>query len=359
MFNPTRLALARQRKKMTQKALAAVAGVSPITLSRWGTDACEPEADKVERVARALAYPLEFFYGNDVEQPNEFGVSFRSLSRMSAKEKDAALAAGALAFMFDDWVQLRFNLPVADLIDMSFEREPASAARSLRQHWGLGERPVGAIIKLLESKGVRVYSLSENTHNVDAFSCWRNKTPYIFLNTLKSAEHSRFDAAHELGHLVLHRHGGPRGRGIEREANEFASSFLMPSADVEAQIPYVLSLDQIVKAKKRWGVSVAALAYRLHKLGRLTEWHYREFCIQLSRLGYRTAEPDGLPREQSVVWNKVLGNLWADRITKAHIAKDLGVPPEEIESILFGLVGGPTEGQPDGGKRASLRLVAE
>jgi len=27
-----------------------------------------------------------------------------------------------------------------------------------------------------------------------------------FLNTYKTSEHSRYDAAHELGHLTLHRH---------------------------------------------------------------------------------------------------------------------------------------------------------
>src|SRR3546814_6566541 len=56
----------------------------------------------------------------------------------------------------------------------------------------------------------------EDTKNVDAFSCWRNGQPFVFLNTFKSAERSRFDAAHELAHLVLHRHGGPQGREIGR-----------------------------------------------------------------------------------------------------------------------------------------------
>ena len=99
------------------------------------------------------------------------------------------------------------------------------------------------MIKLLESKGVRVFSLAENTKNVDAFSCWRNDVPYIFLNTFKSADRSRLDAAHELAHLVLHRHGGPRqGREAEIEANSFASSFLMPSRH-QISAPFVARLD--------------------------------------------------------------------------------------------------------------------
>src|SRR5260363_245495 len=84
---------------------------------------------------------------------------------------------------------------------------------------------------------VRVFSLSLDTTDVDAFSLWRQRTPFIFLNTRKSAEHARFDAAHELGHLVLHRHGSPQGREAEKEADTFASAFLMPRATLLTQVP--------------------------------------------------------------------------------------------------------------------------
>src|SRR3546814_9447087 len=116
---------------------------------------------------------------------------------MSARERDAALAAGSLAYEVIDWVSERFTLPKADILDLGHERDPASAARMLRQYWSIGEKPVGNMIKLLESKGVHVFSLAEDTKNVDAFSCWRNGKPFVFLNTFKSAERSRFDAAHE------------------------------------------------------------------------------------------------------------------------------------------------------------------
>ena len=216
---------------------------------------------------------------------------------MSAKERDAALAAGSFAFEVADWINERFNLPDAELLDLGQERDPATAARTLRQFWSIGEKPIGNMIKLLESKGIRVFSLAENTKNVDAFSCWRNDEPYVFLNTFKTTERSRFDAAHELAHMVLHKHGGPQqGRQAEVEANAFASAFLMPHADVVATIPYVTSVDQIVTAKKRWGVAAVALAYRLNKMNRITDWLY----VQVNRR-YRTKEPDGLPPERSTV----------------------------------------------------------
>jgi Zn-dependent peptidase ImmA (M78 family)/DNA-binding XRE family transcriptional regulator len=340
MFNPKRLSLARKRRRLTSKGFAELIGMSPVTVTRLEKANNEPEAETVAAIARALKFPKEFFYGDDIDELSKDAASFRSLTAMTAKEREAALAAGQLAYLLSDYVAARFNLPEPNLLDLSYERDPAAAARTLRQLWGLGEQPIGSMIKMLESKGVRVFSLSENTKNVDAFSCWRNSIPYVFLNTFKSTEHSRFDAAHELAHLTLHKHGGPhQGRDAETEANQFASAFLMPTNDVTARIHYVKSLAQLVVFKKRWGVSVSALAYRLHKLEVLTDWQYRTFCIQINENGFRTYEPNGLPREESVAWKKVLTELWSDRISKNQIAAELHLPSDEIENLVFGLVG--------------------
>jgi Zn-dependent peptidase ImmA (M78 family)/DNA-binding XRE family transcriptional regulator len=340
MFNPKRLSLARKRRRLSSKALAELIGMSPVTVTRLEKANNEPESETVDLIAKKLDFPREFFFGGDVDDLGQEAASFRSLTSMTARERDAALASGSLAYLLSDYVSAKFNLPEPKLIDLSHERDPAAAARTLRQVWALGEQPVSNMIKLLESKGVRVFSLAENTRNVDAFSCWRNDIPYVFLNTYKSAERSRLDAAHELGHLILHKHGGPRqGRDTETEANHFASSFLMPKADVKSRLPFVARLDELVAAKKRWGVSTAALAHRLHRLGVLSDWQYRMFCIQISQKGYRTEEPNGLPREESFIWKKVFTELWSDRISKNQVAADLNLPTDELENLLFGLTG--------------------
>ncbi len=194
------------------------------------------------------------------------------------------------------------------------------------------------MIRLLESKGIRVFSLSENTKNVDAFSCWRDGVPYIFLNTFKSAEHSRFDAAHELGHLVLHKHGGPQQRQAETEANAFASALLMPSVDVKSRVRFISGLNDLITAKKRWGVSVAALNYRLHKLGIIKDWQNRNLCIQISKRGYRTNEPDPLEREESVVWKKVIRRALEREGHQSRGGARTSSSHDEIENLIFGLV---------------------
>jgi Zn-dependent peptidase ImmA (M78 family) len=351
MFNIRRLELARKRRRYTAKILAEKARVAPVTLSRVVNGVQVPDDATIDKLVAALGYPREFFFRDDIDPIDASTASFRSLKAMTARERDAALAAGELAYELADWVRAKFNLPKADFLDLSHEHDPAAAARTLRQRWAIGERPIGNMVKLLETKGVRIFSLAENTKNVDAYSCWRNDEPYIFLNTFKSTERSRFDAAHELGHLVLHKHGGAKqGRSAEHEAHLFAASFLMPQDDVLATVPFVTTLDQIVRAKVRWGVSVAALAYRLHKLNLLTDWHYRTICFRINQK-YGTEEPNGLSPERSSVWQVVLTELWKEGITKSHIAAELAIPSDEMENLLFALTGdvGPpkrSEGRP-------------
>ena len=348
-FNNKRLVLARKRRRLTGKALGELAGVSPVTVSRIENRENEPDDETIAKLAKALGYPVRFLEKDDPEEIDTTAVSFRSLTKMSAKERDAAIAAGCLGLEISDWIEANFNLPAVDLIDLSYETNPEAGARSLRQFWGLGERPISDMLGLMEAKGVRVFSLSEETASVDAFSFWRDGRPFVFLNTFKSAEHSIFDAAHELGHLVLHRHAGTQPtRSAEREANAFASAFTMPASDVRARMPRLITVDDILKAKTRWRVSAMAMAHRLHSLRRLSDWQYKSVCIELGRRGFRSGEPGGIERERSAVWRKVLSQLWAEKTTKEDISRDLGIPLDEFESLIWGLTG-------DGGSRPNRR----
>lgn len=340
---------------MTARALAGAIGVSPITISRLENGANEPEDETVVALARALEFPQGFFFAEDVDELPAEAASFRSLSSMTARERDAALSAGVIAYLFSDWVAERFNLPPTDVPELRGEVAPEQAAQVVRASWGLGEQPVSNMIKLLESKGVRVFSLFEDTKNVDAFSCWRGDLPFVFLNTFKSTERSRFDAAHELGHLVLHRHGAPQdSRQAESEADRFASAFLMPMDDVMSRIRYVTNLESLIQAKKRWGVSVAALNYRLHKLRIVSDWQNRNLNIEMSSRGFRRNEPDGLPPETSALWPQVFTSLWRERITREQIAAELNVPVGELETILYRLTGQNAE---NGDAYVRLRCV--
>jgi len=339
MQNPDRVELVRLRMGLTKIGFAKALGVDRKTIQRFEAGTHELSLKCMEMLVGLSGYPVEFFEGENFDYPDSEAVSFRSLRSLTATARNAALAAAALAFELDDWIDARFELPEHSLPQLH-NYAPVDAAIALRAHWGIGERPIGNMINMLESHGVRVFSLSEETRHLDAYSFWRNNRPYVFLNTIKTPEHSRFDGAHELGHLVLHMHGGPSHRSAEDEANAFASAFLMPPADLKAHIPIVRRLNDLVVAKKRWRVSTAALAYTLNRQGIISDWHYRGYCIELNKLG-RANEPFGIEPETSQVWQKVLTDLWRDGVTVSHIADDLNIPEREISNLLFGIAAAP------------------
>jgi Zn-dependent peptidase ImmA (M78 family)/DNA-binding XRE family transcriptional regulator len=330
---PSRVVLARTRRGLTKAKLAKRAGISTRTLYEIEAGRAIPTRETVEAIAEATRFPMDFFYRPDIESPTPSVASFRSLRSMTAGQRDAALAAGALAFEIGVWIDRRFHLTVQSLPDLR-EYDPEAAAVAVRAHLGIGVRPIGNMVHLLESVGIRVFSMAED-RRVDAFSLWHHELPFVFLNTVKTAEHSRMDAAHELGHLVLHRHGARWGRDVEKDAQACASAFLMPTESLRA-IPKLLAptLNHLFQLKKNWGVSAAALAYRMHQLEMLSDWHYRNICVQLSRLG-RTMEPFGLERETSQVMAKVFDPK--SGASKADVCRDLAIYPADVESLVFGL----------------------
>lgn len=296
-----------------------------------------PGPDTIAQLARALDFPVSFFSADELEEIPEHAASFRSMARMTASQRHSAQAAGTLALALHDWISERFRLPAADVPRVGPGVDPETAAEVMRAEWGLGEQPLPNLVHLLEAHGVRVFSLTQENREVDAFSLWL-RSPFVFLNTQKSAEHSRFDAAHELGHLVMHSHHEiPQGKGIEREAHRFAAAFLMPAAGLVATTPRNPTIDDLIRTKQRWRVSIAALAYRLHQLGALSDWHYRQLAVEISQRGFRTTEPDSIPRETSQILNKVFVSLRKDGITKADVACDLHIHPADLDRIVFNL----------------------
>lgn len=349
-FNPSRLAQARRRRGLSQSALARLLGVADRTVRRWESGEMVPDASYVDLLSRALGFAPSYFSRPDPATLPVEAVSFRALSKARASDRERAVAGGEMALELSDWLRENFDLPAPDLPDLRHYRsDPEGAAIALRTRWGLGDKPIASMVHLLEYRGVRVFSLAEDCREIDAYSFWQGDTPFVFLNTLKSSERSRFDAAHELAHLVLHRHGGTPDRAEEREANAFAGAFLMPASSITAFAPRVISLPALVQAKHHWNVAVSALAHRLHDLELISNWQYHALCRDIQQAGYRTSEPQSGPREQSQVFAKVFAALKAEHTGKKELAARFGWRLDELNALVFGLVVGSVRG---GGKGA-------
>ncbi|MDJ0475609.1 XRE family transcriptional regulator [Pantoea eucalypti] len=340
MFNSERLRIARERRGLTQKGLADAAGLTSKTISNYEKAGIFDEiaSDSIERISTILNYPVDFFKDRYVPTLPYEAVSFRAMTKLSAQKRDSAIGAGKLAQELSAWIDDKFQLPKANVPDYSFDdySEPESAARAVREAWGIGELSISNIIHLLEANGVRVFSLAENCIEVDAFSFWMDEKPFVLLNTMKTPERSRFDAAHELGHLVLHKHSSNNGRQAELDADRFASAFLMPERSILASVPRMPKLDQLISLKKNWKVSLAALVRRTFDLGLSTEWHYRQLSIELNRRGYRTGEPQGMSeREGSLILEKVFSALRSQGAKRTEVLEQLCFPLDELSALTF------------------------
>jgi Zn-dependent peptidase ImmA (M78 family) len=213
---------------------------------------------------------------------------------------------------------------------------------------------------LLESNGVVVCRFEIGSEKIDAFSCWADGRPYVILGSDKSsAVRSRFDAAHELAHLILHRDISEddleskaiRDR-IEREANWFAGAFLLPRGSLFREF-YSTRANHLRGLKQRWLVSMQAIAHRAKDIGAIDDNQYVAFRIQMTKRKELTREPldDVIPIERP----GLLYNAWRKLIDKGRLPE-----PEESEwmgmslSILWDHVGG---GQPETRPPPTLILV--
>lgn len=339
MFNPTRLRIARLRLGLTRPKLADESDVSLRSISDFENGVRPPSDESLSKLASALKLPTSFFERDDIEPVPVTAASFRKLSKTTVTRRDAVLATAALTLEFYAEIEEQFRLP-ASAIPTLDKLSPEQAADLLRNQWTLGERPIANMVHLLESKGARVAALNRNYGDVDAFCFYRDGAPFIFLNTTKSAERQRFDAAHELGHLVLHSEVEMEaGTAKEREsqANAFASAFLMPRAAVLNQSMSSASVERILAARSFWRVSAMAMTHRLHELSLLSDWQYRSTCITLSERGYRSAEPGGLVPETSQILRKVFYGS-ESRLKLRDAALALDVEPAEVRAYVRHLV---------------------
>lgn len=361
MFNMGRFDLARQRRGLTKRELAHRLEVTDRTVSNWYNNQ-QVDEKNLEKAAEILDFPINFFYGREVEKIQAESVSFRALTKMTARKRDMAISQTILAEMISDWIDQNFDLPLPNVPDLHELRSdfstatigsldetdendvryyleysyPEACADTVRKAWGLGEQPIPNLIALLESKGIRVFSLTDEAQDVDACCRWTSGRPFIFLNTSRTAERCRFDLAHELGHLVMHKHGIIEGIHVEQEANAFASAFLMPRRSLLADPLRIPSLKSILSKKVIWQVSAAALTYRYNKLGIITDWNATSIYKQLAQRG-RNNEPNPLPHESSLLLDKVFQALAQENFDFSKMTNDLCLNLVEVNNLTFNL----------------------
>lgn len=303
---PSRIRAARELRGYTQVETVQrmATPVSAAALSQLESGKARPTMRTLEGLAAVLEVPLEFFFAEwDVAGTDDVLSHvpyFRDLAATPARERRRAGALALLLSVLLAAVETRVRLPSLAIPDFATaadatREEIEEVAQAVRGEWDLADNPIGSVTEQIEQHGVPVARLSLGEHRVDAFSVRFDRRPLILLTDDKSNYvRSRFDAAHELGHLIMHRRGDPSDRAIERQAHNFAASFLMPADVARDILPRRIDAAAwtIFAALKRdWGVSIAALLFRTRDLGLISADSYRNAMKYMSMRGWRKSEP--------------------------------------------------------------------
>jgi Zn-dependent peptidase ImmA (M78 family) len=200
--------------------------------------------------------------------------------------------------------------------------------------FGLTDEPIPHVTRLLEAHGIIVLTLPDASDRVDAFAHWYGQRPFVFTSPAKNDKaRSRMDAAHELGHLLLHHDAEPGSQILERQATTFASQFLAPTSRLREELPGRLDFDRLHELKRRWGMSLKALIYRGHTMGVYRDHTYRRGMNLLAEWGYPEPGDLGLREAPSVVGRAV--RLLASRgIHLDSLATRSAMPVELLKAVV-------------------------
>jgi len=339
LFQPARLTLARELRGHAKSELADKIDKSASAIGQFESGRARPDAQTVRELSLALGLPLTFFTRPlrtapvPVEQCH-----FRSLRSASQKERRRLIAQGTILNELVSLLEERVELPREQVSAVARTcisvDDIESLAVEVRTRWGLGLGPIPNVMQLLEANGLLVLPIHAGSADVDAFSFWLGGRPCIFLVEHKdSSSRVRFDAGHELGHLVLHPDVVPGDPEMERQANRFASAFLLPKDSFLPECPTRLVWEHFLELKRRWKVSLAALFRRAYDLERITEASYRRAFMMLNRTGQRQHEACEPPIEKPAMIANAIG-LISGELSFESIADQLGLSAADLAEAI-------------------------
>jgi len=306
--NPEMLVLAREAQELTQGGLADLIHVSQAKISKYENNLLDVSESDLQKIARALRFTRDFFY----QQDKIYGLGSSSLfhrqrqsvpmsiqKRVQARVNILRMQVERLLRSFDFGSDHVFPQMDVD----AHGRDVGHIARMVRASWHLPIGPVGNLTATVEGAGGLVLLCDFGTPKIDATHLWVPGMPPLFvMNSRAPADRYRFTLSHEIAHAVMHRFPDSE---IEAEADQFASEFLMPEHEVQAQFSN-MTLQKAAMLKPYWKVSIAAIVRRAFDVGCITERQYRSLFTKLGANGYRTSEPLPLPPERPTVVTKLV-----------------------------------------------------
>ena len=303
-----RLKQLRLARGLSLEALAAEIGgiVTKQALSKYEQGKMQPSREVLNKLAAALKIRSTYLW-NEPAVSVEF-IAYRKTSRFPKKEQEKVenIVRQTLEerFRLQNLIQQKngIDLPVQELSVKTLE-DADRAAEKMRQRWNLGLDPIARVIDVLEEHHIHVLEIdtSDRFDGMAAIACDNEKQIRAAAVVTRSGlpgERQRLDLVHELGHLVLKI---SPACDAEKAAFRFGAAFLAPAAVILREVGEkrgFVQPQELLLFKRRFGLSIQAFLYRLRDLGIINESYYKQWCIDISRLGWKKQEPLEMPPEQ-------------------------------------------------------------
>ena len=358
-FNGERLKKARIYRGLTVAELAEQVGCQRQTLSMYEISKSQPtDLKKVKKISHILDFPIDFFY-EYTNLPPVSTIYFRSLLTTSKKYRNEQIVKMELLSQIFMLLQDYIEFPKYEPLCLMEDTTPEEAAYALREAWGLGYGPIENLISIVEQHGILVTSFSASTDDVDAFSefvdiCDSPTYLIAYSNNKTSASRIHFDIAHELGHICLHEWSEnieditkEEFKNREREANDFASAFLLPKSSFEhdalASPSGPKALTYYKQLKRKWRTSISAMIRRAKNLNVMTTEEYQTLIKIMQKRGQRREEPLDdvlITAGPALLKTSIIMLLQENVFTPSEfmdelsINYNLSIKPQEVEYLL-------------------------
>lgn len=322
-FNPDMLLCARKAAAMTQRQLAAAAGITQGYLSKFENGRSTPTMEQRAALASALGVGVEMF-----TRPNRhigIPVGLYRTRAIGATERARLEASLDMArFEITRLLEVVDVEPSLHVPSWSVEADgtPEECAQMLRESWGIPQGPLHHLTFYLESAGLVLLPWPNMPDGVDAV--WvrsvGSDAEFIAYNPNAPGDRIRFTLAHELGHKIMHEHVYD---GVEEEANRFAAELLMPTKLIRAQLRQ-LNLTRAIALKEHWQTSIASLIYRAGELRAIEKKTQTYLFAELGRRGWKRREPVDISIDEPTILRQIL---------EAHLDQ-LGYDINELAAAL-------------------------
>lgn len=342
-----RIRQGRILRGLSQEQLAKQLDITRQAISNCEKNNINLNINNLLKMSEALELPLSFFYKSPVDD-NEQIIFFRSKdipkkTRDQLKEEINVFDKEIVRY-FENYIQFpTINLPnLKEILGeevCNYKKETIiKACKEIRKYWNIGDKPIDNLAYLLQLNGFIISKQYINQNKTDGFSQRIGDKSYIFVSANKEcAVRTRFDLAHELGHLVLHNRLGKEDveeKVIEKDADFFASEFLYPSDVFLNEIQdYSIGFDRFIELKEKWKISIQAIVRKCKDLELISDDKYIYFQKRISYNKWRKNEPldNRIVAEEPRLFGDIIELLLENSvITKKDILMDISLEKKDI-----------------------------